>query len=287
MVKSYDTPPIWKKPISRRVDFIVSLVLATLSILLIVIVNVANGIIVPPFWVFALALLIFTICYAIFAGVRLISSIQWNRPLQLPKQIRSLSIKQKVALVSALAILVVFMVCINSNQSGNAPTSVAKPAPIPAPTRHDISVDEIMSNSAYWNTSWRYRHGDLVNVTRRVNQQYLQTHTYIANETDCNDMAIDIWNMLRTEGIVSIIVLGNVDNPAPLTALNQCNHVFLLIFNLGDGESKPMAFFLEPTNGELYFGDDLERNPQLKLYFNRGFYYVKPSDLRADLGKNW
>jgi hypothetical protein len=204
--------------------------------------------------------------------------------IQPDKQIKASTKKLNVVLI-LLSIFVV-LVAINLNQSSQPPLPVAEQTPIPTPIRHDMSLDKIMSNSAYWNIPWQGKSGDLTNVARKINLQYLKTHTYIKNQTDCNDMAIDIWNMLWTEGIRSIIVAGNVDDPAPLYTLNQCNHAFLVIFHLERGNSVPWGMPLEPTNGECYSADDFKRNPQLDLY-RRGFYYIQPSDLRADLGKNW
>lgn len=161
-----------------------------------------------------------------------------------------------------------------------APSKVIKPAPL----RHDILINEITNNSVYWNLPWQGKTGDLINVARETNLQYLQTHTYIANETDCNDMAIDMWNMLWTQGIRSIIVLGNINQDT--YAFDQCNHTWLLIFHLERDAASPWNLPLEPTNGEIYFRDDVVRNPQLDRY-STGFYYIQPSDLREDLGENW
>jgi len=165
-------------------------------------------------------------------------------------------------------------------------TTPSNPTPPtkPEPMRHDVSLGEIVNNPAYWNMAWQEKTGELQVVCRRVNQQYLKTHTYIKGETDCNDMAIDIWNMLQTEGIVSILVTGNIDIPNPTFA--QCNHTWLVILGFEKGYSKPKYFFLEPTNGEVYFYEDRERNPQLKFY-EWGYFYIKPSDLKEDFKERW
>ncbi|MFA5064946.1 MAG: zinc ribbon domain-containing protein [Dehalococcoidia bacterium] len=258
---------------------IVSLVLTVICLLVDVIIgppidweSVAKGCVVIFLGIFAIGTLILFIKHII------------NRKQSNPWRTGAILL---VVIVGLIIVISIFSANRTSQISSHPPVTSPTPVVEPAPIRHDISMNEIMSNSAYWNTAWQDKHSDLVNVTKRINQQYLRTHTYIKGETDCNDMAIDIWNMLQTQGIVSIIVAGNVDDPAPLTSLNQCNHAFLLIFNLGEGESTPRAFFLEPTNGQCYFSEDFERNPQLKLYLYRGFYYTKPSDLKADLQDRW
>jgi len=43
---------------------------------------------------------------------------------------------------------------------------------------------------------------------------------------------------------------------------------------------------LEATNGQLYFNEDIKRNPQI-LRYERGFFYTKPSDLREDFKERW
>lgn len=170
--------------------------------------------------------------------------------------------------------------------SQSAPTNLptTKPATEPETVRHNTPLTEIRSNPAYWNLAWQGREAELQWKTKEINKEYFKTHIYIKGQTDCNDMAIDIWNMLQAAGIVSIIVVGNLDLDDYTFA--QCNHVWLRILAVEIGGSKPKAFVLEPTNGEVYFADDLERNPELNRYL-RGFSYVKPSDLRADSHGRW
>jgi hypothetical protein len=100
-------------------------------------------------------------------------------------------------------------------------------------------------------------------------------HTYIENETACTDMAVDIWDMLRKQGITSVMAVGNPDMTNP--TWSQCNHCWLIILN-----SEGKYFVLEPTNGQLYFKGD----PEMSRY-TYGFFYAKPSDLRADAGSRW
>ena len=150
---------------------------------------------------------------------------------------------------------------------------------------HATPWGEIESNPAYWNLAWQYRvygPNGLFETVERINWQYHLTHTYIEGETDCNDMAIDVWNMLLNVGITSILVFGNLD--LTWERFNQCNHTWLLIFIYYDG--KLWAFPVEPTNGEVYFSEDFAWNPQLYQYYE-GYPYVKPSDLRADLMWRW
>jgi len=163
-------------------------------------------------------------------------------------------------------------------------TDTTSPTTTPASTLRITDIKEIDSNPVYWNLAWRGREAELVQKVREINTEYFTTHTYIKGETVCADMTVDIWNMLQTAGITSIIVAGNLDLDNYTFA--QCNHSWLLIFSLEESKSEPSAFALESTNGQLYFAGDTARNPNLKRYWG-GFFYTKPSDFRADFKECW
>jgi hypothetical protein len=145
----------------------------------------------------------------------------------------------------------------------------------PTKPTHNLSSVDYNVSSTYWNLAWVGRDYQLQQTTRQVNTTYYQWHTYIANETDCNDMACDLWDMLRRQGITSLIAIGNMDLKGE--TFGQCNHAWLLI---GTGSGK--YFALEPTNGQIYLGND----PQWSQYAEC-LLYAKPSDLRADIGSRW
>jgi len=53
-----------------------------------------------------------------------------------------------------------------------------------------------------------------VEIVTDIVEEYYETHTY--SEYDlfvCADMAIDVWNMVETQGINAEIAVGNVDDP--------------------------------------------------------------------------
>ena len=80
--------------------------------------------------------------------------------------------------------------------------------------------------------------------------------------------------------IVSVIVTGNLelDNES----FEECNHVWLLIFYRGTAGG--IIFIVEPTSGETDFIDSVES--ELLTYLH-GYYYLSPSDLRADAKERW
>lgn len=145
----------------------------------------------------------------------------------------------------------------------------------PTQPTHNLSSTDYLVSSTYCNLAWAGRDRDLQATARTVNTAYFQWHTYIANETDCNDMACDVWDMLRKQGILSLIAIGNTHISKEQFA--QFNHAWLLIFN-----SSGRCFALEPTNGQLYFAGDAEIDQ-----YTECLLYAKPSDLRADLGTRW
>jgi hypothetical protein len=181
--------------------------------------------------------------------------------------------------VQAWGLLVIIVVisgtaCVNIHELKIPSQAVTKPAP----KLHNIPISEIHSNSIYWNLSWQGKYPEMEKKVKEISQQYNKTHTYIAGQTDCNDMAIDVWNMLQTAKITSVIVVGNVK----LTeyAFSQCNHAWLLVYEKRDNSS-PASFAVETTNGQIYGSNDTTNR------YWTGFCYIKPSDLRDDLKERW
>jgi len=143
----------------------------------------------------------------------------------------------------------------------------------PTKPTHNLSFEEVSGSSDYWNLAWE--DADLQQAAREVNTAYHQWHYYIEDETDCNDMAVDIWDMLRKRGILSLIAIGNLK--IQNETLAQCTHAWIIIIN-----SSGKAFTLEPTNGQLYFKGDSNSQQYME-----NFLYSQPSNLRADLGSRW
>jgi len=61
----------------------------------------------------------------------------------------------------------------------------------------------------------------------------------------------------------------------------ECNHSWLII-----PTNEGLGFALEPTNGEVYLSRHIQLDPQLRQYW-QGYYYIKPSDLKADIKDRW
>ncbi|CAD6491438.1 MAG: hypothetical protein FFODKBPE_00150 [Candidatus Argoarchaeum ethanivorans] len=104
-----------------------------------------------------------------------------------------------------------------------------------------------------------------ISICEEVAQQYYETHTYVQNDVfDCDNMACDVWNMLKTKGINAKIAVGNVD-------LDECgiedwNHAWVM------AEVSPNTWLaIECTGGYVVY-----ENP--RYYHGHGFN--NPKSLR-------
>jgi hypothetical protein len=129
--------------------------------------------------------------------------------------------------------------------------------------------------NAYWNYDWAGKTYELQQIAEAVNKSYHDSHVYIINETDCIDMAADIWNILLKKGIKSMIAVGNLDNPN--ATFQQCNHAWIMM-----ADSTGHYIALEATNGQTCYAD----SPQSDEY-GVCFLYAKPTDVHADIGSRW
>ena len=178
----------------------------------------------------------------------------------------------RLILVSVLAIST-FVSCSSAETSVSAPNTGVFEA------THNIPIENLGDAFQYWNLDWKERAPQLYGEIIAVNTLYTQSHTYILGQTDCDDMAASIWETLAAKGIISLIVVGNLEMAQESS--NDCNHAWLMIYS-GDGS----AAALETTNGEVYTWQDTEAEPWLEQYWE-GFIYEKPSDLWRDFRDWW
>lgn len=146
---------------------------------------------------------------------------------------------------------------------------------------HALVRKEVWPDESFWSHAWKMKDYELQLTLEEIAQQYYRTHTYYEGETDCNDMAVDLWNMLLTQDIKSVIVVGNRDMTGE--TLEESDHAWLYAFN-ADGK----VIYVEPTTGEVFYGKlpDGTTNPKAVSY-REGFMYRQPSDLRKDLKEWW
>ena len=106
-----------------------------------------------------------------------------------------------------------------------------------------------------------------IKICEEVAQQYYETHTYIQNDVfDCDNMACDVWNILKTKGINAKIVVGNIDLEE--YGIEDWNHAWII------AEVSPNTWLaIECTSGCVVYRWD---NP--RYYY--GHFFSNPKSLR-------
>ncbi|UCE98282.1 MAG: hypothetical protein JSV74_02855 [Dehalococcoidia bacterium] len=133
--------------------------------------------------------------------------------------------------------------------------------------------------ASYWNRDWLGCSNDLYNQLRYISTNYTHTSKYISGENDCNDMVVELWQILRERGITSLIVVGNLEKSNE--SFLECNHAWLLVYS-GEGA----AAAIDTVTADIYLWDQVSLNPQYKQYWE-GFLYKNPTDLLADFKDRW
>jgi predicted nuclease with TOPRIM domain len=105
-------------------------------------------------------------------------------------------------------------------------------------------------------------------TAEKIVKYYHETHIYSSYDLFvCSDMASEVWNMLKAQGIASVIVVGNKD--AAIGDILQSNHAWVL------AEVTPGKYLaLETTGGHSV---PVSQNP---LYY-RGWSFGSPADLKS------
>jgi len=142
-----------------------------------------------------------------------------------------------------------------------------------------IPATDLGDAGQYWNARWRGQATELYNTARAFISQYSQTHDYVFGESDCNDMVVEIWDDLNSQGIISLIVVGNVKMSQE--TFEECNHAWLMVYS---GEGAAVA--LDPSCSGVYRWEDTREHPYLKQYWE-GIVYENPDDLCNDFQERW
>ena len=112
-----------------------------------------------------------------------------------------------------------------------------------------------------------------IQVVKKIVEDYHKTHTY--NKSDlfvCFDMAIDVWNMVKTKGINAILIVGNVKED--ITDIRQANHVWVVA-----EVSSNTWIALETTGGFLVCPDLTVCSIYNPRYF-LGSHFNNPRELK-------
>jgi hypothetical protein len=113
-------------------------------------------------------------------------------------------------------------------------------------TAAQASVASLEAQVAALKAQYEFTGGTLADTAARLVANYHATHVYsITDYFICGDMASEVWNMLKAQGISSVIVVGNVDNT--VTDILQSNHAWVLATVDNGGK-----LALETTAGVAY-----------------------------------
>lgn len=103
-----------------------------------------------------------------------------------------------------------------------------------------------------------------IETCMRIARQYANSHDYQRDTYDCDDMAMDVWNMLQKEGINAKIAIGNVEKNIQYPW--ESDHAWVL------AEVNPDEWLaLEATGGFI------ER--ENKLYY-QGWFFRSPLEMK-------
>ena len=112
---------------------------------------------------------------------------------------------------------------------------------------------------------------------KKIAEEYHNSHTYsLPDFFVCSDMAIDVWNLIKTQGINAKICAGNIDSNifegrTMEYSMQNTNHAWTL------AETSPMTYIaVETTGGYLVvYGEN-------NLYY-RGFCFENPAKFKKFL----
>jgi len=106
-------------------------------------------------------------------------------------------------------------------------------------------------------------------VCEKIARRYHETHTYVGDDVfDCDNMACDVWDMLKTEGINAKIAVGNVELDE--YDMEDWNHAWVM------AEVAPNEWVaIECTGGFVVYD-----NPR---YYRAGHFFNNPKSLRRFL----
>ncbi len=110
----------------------------------------------------------------------------------------------------------------------------------------------------------------------KIVKYYHDTHVYSTYDFFvCSDMASEVWNMLKAQGISAVIVVGDVHNL--VSDILQSNHAWVLA-TVGSGE----VLALETTAGRSVSKSE-------NAYYYIGWSFKSPAELKAnnDLRKEY
>jgi hypothetical protein len=139
-----------------------------------------------------------------------------------------------LALILLLLISILLTGCAEtpSNRLPESDASPSQSAPTPEPGQPKTSssafrLSDVVEHPEYWNADWGA--SKLYQLLCSINSLYHKEHNYVEGVFDCNDMAVDIWDILHQQGITSIIGVGNLS--VDKESFAECDHAWLIIIH--------------------------------------------------------
>jgi hypothetical protein len=117
-----------------------------------------------------------------------------------------------------------------------------------------------------------------ISIVKKIVVDYHRTHTYSkADMFVCADMAIDVWNMVETQGVHAIIKAGAVDKD--ITEIRDVNHAWVMA-----EVAKDEWIALETTGGYLVCPIPVTCLQNNSRYYT-GWNYASPKEFKEYLDK--
>ena len=112
---------------------------------------------------------------------------------------------------------------------------------------------------------------DNITIVKNIIEKYHQDHTYSKKDLFvCSDMAIDVWNILKSKGFDVKIKIGNINNSTINEKLNftQYNHAWIMI------RIKNNLYALETTRGII------ATKSQYPIYYKKTIEFNNPLEFK-------
>ena len=108
------------------------------------------------------------------------------------------------------------------------PSSSDRSATQPIPTTTPVRPEYNLRGSELDSPTYINYNVDVtyVEAIMDVCSEYKDSLVYIQGETDCNDMAVYLWNMLQKSGVKTLLVIGTPDGE--YTPFADCDHAWLV-----------------------------------------------------------
>lgn len=112
-----------------------------------------------------------------------------------------------------------------------------------------------------------------IRIVKHIVEEYHKTHTYSKPDWFvCFDMAIDVWNMVKTKGINAKLLVGDVEKD--VTNIREANHVWVM------AETSPNKWIALETTGGFLVCSNQKICPVDNPRYYHGWGFDNPRELK-------